>query len=56
MDKDIPELNHGDGSWFCVSPKGEIREFFKKSNAILAAQHGWMVYPASEYLAKLNQS
>lgn len=52
---EVPELEHGSGSWFCTSPTGEVREFYKKSNAVLAGQHGWCVQTAADYLDGLNK-
>jgi hypothetical protein len=50
----IPALPHGCGSWIVTAPDGRVFELFDRTNVQKAADAGWRIEPAVQYLARLN--
>ena len=56
----IPELQHGEGSWVYTQPKGvgpgvRVIELYERSNVMRLAELGWSIESIGAYLHRLNE-
>jgi hypothetical protein len=54
---EIPELNHGEGSWVCTLKDGNVThyvELFSRRNVELLQARGWSIETIGAYLGRLN--
>ena len=51
---EIPLLPPRCGSWIVTAHDGTVLEFFDKANVQKAANHGWKIETAIDYLHRIN--
>lgn len=54
MKATIPDLESYCGSWIVTSPAGRVVELYERSNVERAANAGYRVETAAQYLGRVN--